>query len=66
MFYNSCALTLERLLPHPALTRLQGGYTLIELIIAVAVIGILSAIGAISYQTHLRKATFRCNGQNSC
>ena len=58
MFYNSCALTLECLLPRPALTRLQGGYTLIELIIAVAVISILSAIGVISYQTHLRKATF--------
>ena len=36
----------------------QSGYTLIELMIAITIIGILAAVGVASYQTQIRKAQF--------
>lgn len=39
----------------PYSTSSQGGYTLIELMIAVVIVGVLSAIGIESYQQQIRK-----------
>ena len=43
-------------LPTPGRRRTAGGFTLIELMVVVAVIGILSAIAYPSYAEYLRKS----------
>lgn len=47
------AIAVNRYLPQ--LSNTQSGYTLIELLIAIAVFGILAATATVSYQTQVRK-----------
>lgn len=42
--------------PAQAVTRAQGGYSLLELMIAVGLVGILSAIAVPSYQRYMERA----------
>lgn len=38
------------------MNRRQGGFTLIELLVAIAIVGILVSVAAVSYQDHIRRS----------
>jgi type IV pilus assembly protein PilE len=38
------------------MNRRQGGFTLIELLVAIAIVGILVSVAAVSYQDHIQRS----------